>query len=448
MKTITLNVEKEYSCDVLVCGGGVSGFAAAVSAARNGAETMLIESGGFLGGTATKGLVGPFMTCFDADGKNKIIKGLFSELVDKLIADDGAISPDVCHGGDSFSGYRTAGHIGVTPFNAESLKRVMEQMCLEAGVKLRYHTTVIGCDTKDKKITTVYATDNDSIIGINAKMFVDTTGSATLAQKAGAETARGNDDGILQTASTFFIISGVDKEKLDAYMSENTEMRPRFFMDEIEAGKKDGSFPCGTNKLRIFENPDGTWVVNMAQIDEQLNELDIDAVTLAEVEQRQQIVKIVEFLRNHIPGLEKVQLVATAAEIGIRESRRIVGKTVFCLEDIQTCRKFEDRIAVCANSIDIHQKNGVSYTAHNSENYYIPLSCLISDSMDNLLSAGKTLSADRFAFAAVRVMPPCIAMGEAVGITSAMAALRGVNAGDVPYTDVREVLLKNGAYLG
>ena len=447
MKTITLDVQKEYVCDVLVCGGGVSGFASAVSAARNGANTILIESGGFLGGTATKGLVTPFMTCYDAKGENRIIKGLYEELEHRLVARGGAIHPKNCPGGNSYSGYRTPGHIGVMPFNHEALKSVMEEMCLESGVKLIYHTLLIGCVTEGKNITNVYAADGNDIISINAKMFIDTTGTAALAYKAGANTVRGNDDGILQTATSFFVISGVDKKALDGYMENHTDMNSRFFMDVIKRGQDTGSFPCGTQKLRIFENPNGNWTVNMAQVDEQLNELDGECVTEAEISQRVQISKIIEFLRKNIVGLENIKLVTTASDIGVRESRRIVGKTVFCLDDIQHSRKFDDRIAVCANSIDIHQKKGVSYTAHNSENYYIPLSCLISDSIDNLLTAGKSLSADRYAFAAVRVMPPCIAMGQAVGVTAALAAKTNVSASEVPYRDVQKILLDNGAVL-
>ena len=230
-------------------------------------------------------------------------------------------------------------------------------------------------------------------------------------------------------------------------MNANPQMRDRFFMDVIEAGQQDGSFPCGTQKLRIFERPDGTWTVNMAQVDEQLNELDCETVTQAEIVQRVQIMQIIAFLRRHIPGLEHIQLVATASDIGVRESRRMVGRTVFSLEDVQSARKFEDRIAVCANSIDIHQKKGVSYTAHNTENYTIPLSCLISNSIDNLLTAGKSLSADRHAFAAVRVMPPCMAMGEAAGITAALAASQGIRAAEVSYKEVQQHLLQNGAVL-
>ena len=445
---ITLNIDREYECDVVVCGGGVSGFAAAVAAARCGANTILIESGGYLGGTATKGLVGPFMTCYDAKGETQIIRGLFSELVERMERADGCVPYTKCRGGDSFSGYRTAGHIGVTPFDQEVLKRVTEEMCLEAGVRILYHTTLIGCETAENRVTQIYAADANNVLSLRAHAFVDTTGSALLAERAGAEIMRGNDDGILQTASTFFMITGVDKAALDAYMAEHTDVRSRFFMDEIAAGQADGSFPCGTQKLRIFENPDGeTWTVNMAQMDEQLNELSGEAITDAEIAQRQQIPEIVAFLKKNIAPLRNIRLHRTASDIGVRESRRLVGRTVMTREDILSARKFDDAIAVCANSIDIHQKKGVSYTAHTEENYTIPLSSLVSVNVENLLTAGKSLSADRYAFAAVRVIPPCIAMGEAAGITAAFAAERSISVWDVPYADVRERLLSGGAYL-
>lgn len=447
MKQISLSVQREYSCDVLVCGGGVSGFAAAVSSARLGAKTILVETGGFLGGTATKGLVAPFMTCYDAEGKERIIKGLYSELEKRLVDLKGGIPADKCLGSSSYNGYRPIGHKGVMPFDVEIIKIVFEQMCLEAGVKLLYHTTVIGCETQENNITSVYATNCNDIISIKAKTFIDTTGSAVLAYKSGAETMRGNDDGIMQTNSMFFIISGVNTEFMNEHMKKTTDRRERFFMDAIEQGKKDGSFPCGTPTIRMFENPNGTYSVNMAQIDEQLNELDTEAITNAEIEQRLQIQKLIKFMRENIPGLEKIELVATASDLGIRESRRIVGKSILTLNDLRTAKKFNDRIAVCANSIDIHQKDKVNYTTHVGANYYIPLSCLISKNIDNLLTAGKSLSADKYAFAAVRVMPPCIAMGEAVGITAALSAKNNTRAIDVPYSKVQKILLDNGAFL-
>ncbi len=445
MNSVTVNIEKQYCCDILVCGGGVSGFSAAVSAAETGADVMLIESGGFLGGTATKGLVGPFMTCYDSEGKIQIIRGLFERLVKKMTESGGAIHHSGCYGFDSRSGYRIKGHIGVTPFNHEALIAATEEMCVQAGVRLLYHSIVIAADTTNNKITRVYVATPCGTVAVSAKIFIDTTGNASLAQYAGAKTMR---DDTVQTASLFGIINGVNKEILDRYMSVNTEMRERFFMDVFEKGQKDGNFPCGTQKLRIYERPDGNWAVNMAQVDNQFDELDTMTVTEMEIAQRKQLSVIVEFLKNNIPGMEKIKLIQTASDLGIRESRRIVGKTILLLEHLQKGYKFEDRIAVCANSIDIHQKVGVEYAEHLGSNYYIPLSCLISENITNLMSAGKSLSADKYAFAAVRVMPPCIAMGEAAGVAAAIAVKNGIDiVSDTDCKTVQKELISRGAYI-
>lgn len=448
MKTITLSVAKEYRCDVLVVGGGVSGLSAAVNAAREGADVILCEEADYLGGTATKGMVGPFMTCYDARGEVQIIRGFFSEFVERMVAEGGAVSYRDCPGGDSHSGYRKTGHIGVTPFHVETLKKVADEFCLESGVKLLYHTTLISAESEGRIVKRAYFAAVEGVIAIEAKMFIDTTGTAMLADMAGARTFRGDDEGMVQTTSLFFQIGGVDKAVLDNYMNEHTEMRARFFMNEIEQSRTIGEFPCGTRKLRIFEGVNNMWFVNMAQEDEQVNELSTENLTQAEVNQRMQIPKIIDFLKKTVPGLSGIYLIATAPELGVRESRRIVGRQMFTKNDVETGNRFTDRIAVCANSMDIHQKGRVNYSPYlGDKNYYIPLSCLISADMDNLMTAGKSLCADKHAFAAVRVMPPCFAMGEAAGITCALAAKRGKMPVDVPVEDIQKIILDHGGYL-
>lgn len=445
MEQISFSIAHEYFCGVLVAGGGVGGIAAAVASARNGQSTMLIEAGGFLGGTATKGLVGPFMTCYDSKGKEVIIRGFFSEFVEALIKDGGAVSYRDCHGGDSHSGYRTAGHIGVTPFDVESFKRVAEALCLDSGVKLLYHAQMIGCETDGRRLKCVYIATSRGIERINANVFIDATGSASLAAMAGAETFRADE---AQTASTFFRIEGVDKELLDEHMRTHSEMRGRYYMDEIVESRRRGEFPCGTRKLRIFEEPNGFWSVNMAQEDEPVNELDPEAVTAAEISQRGQIPKIISFLRKTVPALRDIKLVDSASDIGIRESRRIAGRHLFCLDDIRSHTRFPDRIAVCANSIDIHKRDHVDYTPHGGENYYVPLACLLSKDIDNLLAAGKCVSTDRYAHAAIRVMPPCMAVGEAAGVCAALAAKYNISHFEVPAESVQSIIVKNGGYIG
>ncbi len=447
MNRLTLDVNKEHACDVLVVGGGVSGIASAICAARQGAGVILCETGGFLGGTATKGLVGPFMTCYDHAGENRIIRGFFAELVDRLIAENGAISYEDCPGCDSYSGYRLTGHIGVTPFSAEIFKRVVEEMCLEAGVRLFYHSRLIACDTVDSVIQKAYFATVSGIEAITAKVFIDTTGSATLAHYAGAETFRGDEEGFVQTASLFFQIRGVDKAVLDAYMEKNREPRKRFFMDEIVEARKVGKFPCGTYKFRIFEGLNGIWTVNMAQEDDQVNELDSEALTMAEIRQRKQIPALMAFLKETIPGCESIELLTSASDLGVRESRRIVGKVMLMGEDLQKSNYKEEQIAVCANSMDVHTSTGVSYLTHTGNNYYIPLGSLISKNIKNLMAAGKNVSADKFAFSAIRVMTPCFAMGQAAGITAALAAKADADVASVDVKEVQKLILKNGGYL-
>ena len=445
MKQITLEIRKEYDCDVLVVGGGVSGIAAAVSAARGGARVILCESGGMLGGTATKGLVGPFMTCYDKEARTQIIRGFFSEFVDRMVAEGGAIAPSEClRGGESVNGYRPLGHKGVTPFSSECFKRVADALCVEAGVRLLFHTTLLACECEGDTITDAYVATAEGVDHITAKVFIDTTGSASLAAKAGAETFRD----VAQVNSTFFTITGVDKEALDAYMTEHTEMRARYFMDEIESAKARGEFRSGTQKLRIFEEPDGVWSVNMAQLNETVNELDAEALTNAEISQRAQIAQIVRFLREHVVGLQNIRLCQTASELGVRESRRMMGKTLLRGEDIAESRFADEQIAVCANSVDIHRESWGEYQTYSSErNYYIPLSCLVSRDRRNLLAAGKCLSADTYAFSAVRVMPPCFAMGEAVGILAALSVQRNCAPWEISVSDVQQKILENGGYL-
>ncbi len=449
MEKICFEVKKSYDCDVLVAGGGTAGISAAIAAAREGARVILCESGGFLGGTATKGLVGPFMTCYDKKGEVQIIRGIFEELVQRLVKEGGAKYHTECPGSDSYSGYRQHGHIGVTPFSDESLKRVAEEMCIEAGVRLFYHTTVMGADTADNTVSSVYAAFGADIFKISAKEYIDATGSSWLASTAGAETMRGNDGEGVQTASMFFQVDGIDKSVIDKHMSENPEMRARFFMDLIEKARAKGDFPCGTYKIRLFENPNGSWTVNMAQEDGEVNELDAEAITKAEISQRKQIIAIAEFLKKYIPGHENIRIIKTASDIGIRESRRIVGKSILTADDIMNRRYHDERIAVCANSMDVHKSDRVDYTPYNSnESYFIPLSSLISKNINNLMAAGKCVSADMRAFAAIRVMPPCFAMGQAAGITAAMAAKKNVFPSDVDVKDVQAKLLEQGAYLG
>lgn len=448
MSSVSFEIAKVFDCDVYVCGGGVAGIAAAISAARGGARVILADSNGYLGGSATAGMVGTFMTCMDSKGEKQIIKGFFEEFVGELLKENGAIYHTNCPGCDSYSGYRETGHIGVTPYDFEAFKRVADRMCKEAGVKLLFHATFIKCDAEDGKVERAYLALKDGIYQINAKVFIDTSGDGALAYSAGAKTMYGDEDGTIQNPTLFCTVTGVDKPMLDEYVAKSKNPRERFYMDLIEEGRARGEFPCGTYKLRLFEGLNGNWNVNMAQVDENIDVLDGEVITEAEISQRVQLVEIIKFLKKNIPSLKDIRMVASAASLGIRESRRVVGNYVLTVEDIKNSTDFADKVVTCANSIDVHCKDHVNYQTRNSEkNYYIPLGSLIVKGFSNLLVAGRCLSADRFALAAVRVMPPCFAMGEAVGVTSALALGCGADVNAVNVADIQKILIENNGCL-
>lgn len=442
-------IKKEIECDILVVGGGVAGYSASVCGAKEGANVVLCEQLGYLGGTATSGLVAPFMTCFDKAGENQIIKGVFKELIDDMIALDGAIDPALCRKCDSHSGYKLKGHLGTTPFDKETMKFVMENNCKKHGVQLRYHHMLVGVNVEGRKVTSCDFATKSGIIRIRAKQFIDCSGDADLVALAGGRTEYAYADGEnLQPVSTFFLIDGVDKDKLDQYVLPKTDDRSRYFMDIVEDERKKGNFPCGTVKVRLYEQMGGIWSVNMCQIDETFDVTDVEQITQAEIEGRRQARIIFDMLKRRVVGLENIRMLQTSETVGVRESRKIVGEYKLTLSDINSSTAFEDGVVTLASSVDVHTCGAVNYVAFASdEPYTIPYRSLVHKDFDNVLSAGKTVCADRFAHGAVRVMPPAMAMGQAVGVGAVLAIKNECKAKEVDAKELRSLLIKQGAYL-
>lgn len=349
-----VEITKTFECDVQVVGGGVAGYGAAVSAARSGAKVILAEANGYLGGCATAGLVAPFMTCYDRMGENQIIRGAFDDLVRRLVKEGGAVPPEDCRKMDGYSGYKpfNAGHLGTTPFDKEAMKRVMEETCIEAGVDLRYHYLLIAVKKTDRRVTScVFATRN-GFYEIKAKEFIDCSGEADLAYRAGAEYMFGGENGELQPPSTFFLIDGVNEAVVSAHMGNHSlPERERRYMDVIEEARKRGEFPCGTEKVRVFKQPGNIFAVNMCQIDEPFDVNDPDLVTKAEIEGKRQVKVIFDFLKKYIPGFENIRLLQSSDNLGIRESRRVVGEYVLRHDDILNSTIFDETLVVLSKKI-------------------------------------------------------------------------------------------------
>lgn len=455
MYTYSKEIEKEYSADVLVIGGGPAGFGAAVAAARNGASVTLIERNSMLGGMATAGLVGPFMTCYDNDGEEQIVKGIFDELCLRTEALGGAIHPSKVEGMTTYSSYYIRSHRHVTPFQSEVLAVVMEEMALEAGVRLLYNVQLCDVLTENRRITGIVAAMKEGLALFRAKTYLDTTGDADVAYHAGVPTWMGDKrSGLTQPASLFFEIGNVDREK---------------FVGELEAKKQDGKLGIPSHNCwswyiaQARENGDWTldrdeignyeepvanrWKMNTTRISG-IDATKTEDITAGLIEGRRQIQEVLRFLRKYVPGCENVELIEVASVLGVRETRHIVGEYELTVEDIMAQKHFDDAICTYGYAVDIHDAQGNGGVFQEVNHYYtIPFRCLVPVGCDNLLVAGRSICGSSEAAASYRVMPCCIATGQAAGTAAALALKTGVDAGRVDTGMLRRTLTEQGAVI-
>lgn len=442
-------------CQVLVVGGGPAGIGAAVGAARSGARTILVERYGFLGGNATASLVGPFMTSFSADGKTQVIRGVFDELVRRMEKMGGAIHPSKVPAASAKSAYMKHGHIGVTPFDPETMKLVSAELCLEAGVELMLHTIFIDPVMEGSTVRGAILHNKGGLHVVLAKITVDCSADADVAARAGVPFKKGREsDGLTQPMTMFFRVGNVNRASVDAYFREHPEeIEQRMaFSSCIKAAQANGDYTIPRERLSMYESPqEGVWRVNVSRI-LGMDGTKVEDLTRAEIEGRRQVMEILAFLRKYVPGFESCALIDTATQVGVRETRRIEGEYTLTQEDLMSGRDFEDTIAYAAYPIDVHDPKGagggVSNRGETANMYQIPYRCLVPTGVEQLLVAGRCVSATHEALGAIRVMPSSFAMGEAAGTAAAIATAEGLSPRRVPVDWVQEALTMRGAYLG
>lgn len=452
-RRLAWDVPVHGACDVLVVGGGSAGIAAATASARNGARTTLVEKYGFLGGTSTAGLVGPFMTSYSADGRERVVAGIFQEVVDRMVALGGAIDPSQTEAGEKWASFITLGHAHVTPFQAEALKVAAMEMVLGAGVKVMLHTAfvdVVKAEGRPGRIAGVVVLTKAGLGVLPATVVVDCSADGDVAVRAGAAFTTGRaSDGKMMPATMFFRIGGVDDERVEAFHREHEKIHPgeRLFECLVRAARARGEFPVPREYMNLYREPEpGVWRVNTSRLHD-IDGTNPDDLTRAEIEGRRQVVAIVDFMRRRLPGLERVRLLDIAAQIGIRETRHIQGLYVLTGEDVLKGARFDDAIARFAYPIDIHDPQGTRGQLVGLEQagyYEIPYRCLVPQQADNLLVAGRCFSATHEGAASARVIPAVYAMGQAAGTAAALCAKEGVAPRDLSGRRLRALLREQG----
>ena len=452
---IDLNVRR--NCDVCVVGGGSAGIAATVAAARAGADVLLIEQSGMLGGTSTGALVGPLMTSYSADGSEQVIAGIFQELVDRMVQLDGAIDPGKVEAGTAHGAFIVHGHARLTPCHPEALKLAATQLVVESGARTAFHTGFVTTLKEQDRVTGLVVHDKSGLSVIATRFVVDTSGDADVAARSGVACTKGRPDGHMMPATMFMRIGNVDDARLADYMAAHPG--ERMFQSIVAKAKADGRWTIPREYLNLYREPaPGEYRANISRL-LGIDGTNPDDLSRAEMEGRLQCLEIFRFMRENCPGLEQARLLETASRIGIRETRHIEGLYTLTGDDVVSGKRFDDAIARCAYPIDIHDPTGsttkmISLDTGDGERgpgsnlpqfYDIPYRSLVPVGVTNMLVAGRPISATHEGAGSARVIPPCYATGQAAGIAAAMATRDNLAAADVDVGALRSNLSQAGA---
>jgi len=443
--------------DVLVVGGGPAGIGAAIGAADAGAEVILVERYGFLGGNATAALVMPLMSFHTqraelerSDGAKlfpsdhgpgePVVAGVLARLLRRLVSTGGAIKPSL------ETGY-------TVPFDPEQLKLAALELLDEAGVRFLFHAFASGVvDDGPARRGVVFETKSGPIV-IRARAIIDCTGDGDVAARAGAHFEIGREeDGLVQPMTLMFRIVQFERAAFEAYVREHPDQwrGVHGLWDLIREATEAGELQLPREDILFFGTPHEHEVsVNSTRVNRVLG-TDVFDWSCAEWQSRRQLRQIAKFLRRRVPGFEDAYIAQSGVHAGVRETRRITGDYRLSAEDVLQARKFDDVIARGSYPVDIHNPKGsgtVLRRLPEGEAYDIPLRCLLPQGIEGLLVAGRCLSGSHEAHSSYRVMPIVMATGQAAGVCAALAAERCVVPRAVPVDRVQHELIRQGANL-
>lgn len=441
--------------DVLVIGGGPAGIGAAIGASQSGADVVLVERYGFLGGNATAALVMPLMSfhtqhhTLEKSGRSErflptdhgegspVIAGALAQLLGRLVVAGGAIPPSL------ETGY-------VVPFDPELFKSVAMDLLDDHRVNLLFHAFASSIFNDGISRGVVLETKSGPLV-IRAKVLIDCTGDGDIAASAGAPFEIGREtDGLTQPLTLMFRMVEFQRDAFSEYLSRNPDQwrGVHGLWDIIKKATDAGDLDLPREDILFFDTPhDEELSFNSTRITK-VSGVDVWDLSYAEWEGRKQVRQIEAFMKAYVPGFEKAYVAQTGVNVGVRETRRIIGDYVLTGEDVLNARKFEDGIARCSYPIDVHNPMGKGTMLKRvpaGDYYTIPLRCLIPKETDGLLVAGRCISGSHVAHSSYRVMPTAMAIGQAAGVCAAQAVKYGILPRNVDVVAVKRELANQGA---
>lgn len=427
--------------DVVVLGGGPAGMTAASAAARGGARTLLVEAYGFLGGMGTAAGVTNFCGLHaNVRGSiRQVVHGLADDLLQRMRELGGLNEPHLLFGG------KTAAQA----YDNAAFKIAADDLVVKSGAQLLFHAQAVGVRMAPQgQLDALIVETKSGRMALRAKLFIDCSGDGDLAAHAGAGFEKGGEEGLLYP-STMFRVNGVDAARAgDAWNHFGRWME--------EAAREGQRFARKSPIIRPQKNP-AEWRANVTQLanadGSAVDCTDALQFSAAELEGRRQIVDFFEFLRSRAPGFENSYLLEIAPQVGVRETRRVLGDYQLTERDVLGCADFDDSIGVNGWPVEAHVAGDVEFRfqddAPRSRGFnQLPYRMLLPRGMRNLMVAGRCASMTHYGQSAARVSGACFVMGQAAGTAAAMALSAGVTPRDLDVPALQRQLERDGAWLG
>lgn len=433
MQTITFSsrdVPVTHNADVLVIGGGTAGVVAAIAAARAGAQVLILEQAGCLGGVTTNNLYLRQSTMQGERVAYRIVGGIAHEFSQRVIS---------AGGGDL--------RLGNLTYDYEVAKRTWDLMAQEAGVHVLFNTVAFNVIIDQNTVRGVFAINKSGLQAITANVVIDASGDGDIAAHAGASFNVGREtDGLTQPVTMMMRFGGVNMKAFNAVLKRDNRLRAT-----MAQAAANGDFELFQDRLCSVIHWSGRPDVVSLNVTNQTHVDGTDAIQLSasEIEGRRQVWVLFEFLKKYVDGWQNAWLIDTAPRIGVRETRRIIGEYILTEQDVMQGREFSDNIALGSFPVDIHNPDGLwtSFVHIEAPCYGIPYRCLLPLQVESLLVAGRNISATHEAMASTRVMFTCMAIGQAAGVAAALACRKNILPRQLDVEEIQEELVRQDAII-
>ncbi len=448
-----VTIEENADYDIIVCGGGPAGCAAALSSARSGQKVLLVESTGQLGGMGVTALVSQWLGGRTQEGE-WVVGGIFKELSTEATEKGFALLPELNPNEKyhPFGWYNWFIH-GV-PFDPFYMDLFLDEKLKAAGVDVLLHTQAVDAIVADEQISHVVIYNRSGLQAIRVKAVIDATGNADIAFKSGCETIKGRrEDGKMTPASLIFHVYNVDQDKFTRYIEELRDPKLR---DLINSLKKTGEWDFPYDIFIATQLLDkGEFYINTTRL-VGVDGTDGSSISKGMVRGRKEIHKLMEIFKKHFPGFENVKIKSIAPQLGIRETRRIIGDFTLTVRDLTENNTFDDTIGFSMYGWDLpdpdkpsvqpfadDKVDGYKYKVQKGLSTPMPYRIMIPRPIRNLINPGRAVSVEGQVLGPVRVMAPIMAMGEAAGLAAAQVVENRVSFAEVDINRLREELRNN-----